>query len=88
MVGVDNLNVSQDVVYIEAGIYHGGELLAETLLTSEQPRSLHPRWNQWLVFDITVKNIPKAARLNLKVFCRCVCTFPYIAVIVQLASHA
>ena len=67
MVGVDNLTVSQDVVYVEAGIYHGGEFLGETLLTSEQPKSLHPRWNQWLVFDTTVKNLPKAARLCLKV---------------------
>ena len=65
--GVDNLNVSQDVVYIEAGIYHGGELLGDTLVTTEQPKSLHPRWNQWLVFETTVKNLPKAARLCLKV---------------------
>lgn len=67
VVGVDNLNISQDVVYVEAGIYHGGELLGDTLLTSEQSKSVHPRWNQWLVFDITVKNLPKAARLCLKV---------------------
>ena len=65
--GVDNLNVTQDVVYVEAGIYHGGELLGDTLVTNEQARSLHPRWNQWLVFDTTVKNLPKAARLCLKV---------------------
>ena len=67
VVGVDNLNVTQDVVYVEAGIYHGGELLGDTLVTNEQARSLHPRWNQWLVFDTTVKNLPKAARLCLKV---------------------
>ena len=67
VVGVDNLNVSQDVVYVEAGIYHGGELLGDTLVTNEHSKSLHPRWNQWLVFDITVKNLPKAARLCLKV---------------------
>ena len=67
VVGVDNLNVSQDVVYIEAGIYHGGELIGDTLVTTEQPRSLHPRWNQWLVFETAVKNLPKAARLCLKV---------------------
>ena len=67
VVGVDNLNVSQDVVYVEAGIYHGSELLGDTLITNEQSKSLHPRWNQWLVFDITVKNLPKADRLCLKV---------------------
>ena len=67
MVGVDNLNVSQDVVYVEAEIYHGGELLGDTLVTNEHSKSLHPHWNQWLVFDITVKNLPKAARLCLKV---------------------
>ena len=74
--GVDNLNVSQDVVYIEAGIYHGGELVGDTLVTTEQPKSLHPRWNQWLVFETTVKNLPKAARLCLKVRQACThCVF-------------
>lgn len=77
MVGADNLNVSQDVVYIEAGIYHGGELLGDTLVTSEHSKTLHPRWNQWLVFDVSVKNLPKAARLCLKVnndkMCSCMC---------------
>ena len=60
MVGLDNLRTPEvEVVYIEAGIYHGGELLVQERFTQEVPASTYPRWNQWLVFDAAVKNLPK-----------------------------
>lgn len=60
MVGLDNFrNSDVEVVYIEAGIYHGGELLVGEKFTSEVTSTTYPRWNQWLVFDIAVKNLPK-----------------------------
>ncbi len=52
---------------MEAGLYHGGELLGSTKFSSETLSCTYPRWNQWLVFDISVKNLPKAARLCLQV---------------------
>ena len=69
MVGLDNLWSCADceVVYVEAGIYHGGELLGITKFSSEVLSCTYPRWNQWLVFDTTVKNLPKAARLCIQV---------------------
>lgn len=60
VVGLDNLRtVDADIVYIEAGIYHGGELLVADKCTREIPVVTYPRWNQWLIFDIAVKNVPK-----------------------------
>ena len=60
VVGLDNFrNSDVEVVYIEAGIYHGGELLVGEKFTSEVTSTTYPRWNQWLVFDIAVKNLPK-----------------------------
>ena len=68
VVGLDNLrNKDCEVIYIEAGIYHGGEVLGFEKFTSEVAWTSYPRWNQWLVFDIVVKNLPKAARLCLQV---------------------
>ena len=60
VVGLDNFRSPEvEVVYVEAGIYHGGELLVGDKFTSEVPSTTYPRWNQWLVFDIPVKNLPK-----------------------------
>ena len=60
VVGLDNLRTPEaEVVYIEAGIFHGGELLVQERFTQEVAASTYPRWNQWLVFDIAVKNLPK-----------------------------
>ncbi len=68
VVGLDNMRGSEyDVLYVEAGLYHGGELLAEIRFTTEVTSTSYPRWNQWLVFDIPIKCLPKAARLCLKV---------------------
>lgn len=68
VVGLDNMKGSEfEVLYMEAGIYHGGELLGDFKFTSEVSMMLYPRWNQWLVFDIPIKCLPKAARLCLQV---------------------
>ena len=68
MVGLDNFHHSDlDVVYLEAGVYHGGELLGSVKFTTESVPSVHPRWNQWLTFDMPVRMLPKAARLCFQV---------------------
>ena len=64
MVGLDNLRNAApevDVLYIEVGVYHGGEMLCSSKFTDEVPLTRYPRWNQWLVFDIAVKNLPKVS---------------------------
>ena len=66
--GLDNFrHTDVDVVYIEAGVYHGGEMLGSLKFTTESIPSVHPRWNQWLTFDMAVKMLPKAARLCFQV---------------------
>lgn len=68
VVGLDNMRGSEfEVLYVEAGIYHGGELLGETKYTTEVSMTPYPRWNQWLVFELPIKCLPKAARLCLQV---------------------
>ena len=60
MVGLDNLHSTEmEVVYIEAALYHGGELLVREKYSTEVHTTTYPRWNQWLVFDISVKDLPK-----------------------------
>ena len=62
MVGLDNLRNAApelDVLYIEVGVYHGGEMLCNPKFTDEVSLTRYPRWNHWLVFDIPVKNLPK-----------------------------
>ena len=49
-----------NAVYLEAGIYHGGTLLAPAIKTNvAQIVSSHARWNQWMKFNITVRCLPK-----------------------------
>ena len=66
--GVDNIRCSDvEVLYLEAGLYHGGEPLNEVKFVSELISSPYPRWNQWLVFDVPTRCLPKAARLCMQV---------------------
>ena len=68
VVGLDNFHGTDlDVVYLEAGVYHGGELLGSLKFTTESVPSVHPRWNQWITFDMPVRMLPKAARLCFQV---------------------
>ena len=68
MVGLDNLRCPDiEVVYVEAGLYHGGEILGIEHFSTEVTASTYPRWNQWLTFDVAVKSLPKAARLCIQV---------------------
>ena len=62
VVGLDNFKyepVDNEVVYVEMGIYHGGHLLGSTCHTVEMAPTTYMRWNQWLVFDVQLKNLPK-----------------------------
>lgn len=65
--GLDNLrDVSNyDGVYIEMGMYHGGQLLCLKQTTNITAASAYPRWNRWFIFNITVRNIPKVVYAQL-----------------------
>lgn len=55
---------------IQVGLFHGGKSLCETKKTME--RTLQPQgcgsWDETLTFDISVRNVPRMARLCLVVY--------------------
>ena len=61
MVGLDNLRDASnyDGVYVQMGMYHGGQPLCPKQTSPATHAHSYPRWNRWFIFDITVKNIPK-----------------------------
>lgn len=61
ILGLDNLRdiPDLDVIYVDVGVFHGGEELCTILSTHEIPAAKYPRWNEWLVFNISVRNLPK-----------------------------
>ncbi|XP_064198881.1 phosphatidylinositol 4,5-bisphosphate 3-kinase catalytic subunit gamma isoform [Anguilla rostrata] len=59
---------SELIVFVEASIFHGQQLLAQER-TSSKPFTEEVLWNTWLEFGIKMKDLPKGARLNLQVNC-------------------
>ena len=68
VVGLDSLwdMSNYDGVYIEMGMYHGGQLLCPKQTTLTTTASAYPRWNRWFIFNIAVRNIPKVVTQLLK----------------------
>ena len=64
ILGLDNLRdiPDLDVIYVDVGVFHGGEELCTILSTHEIPAAKYPRWNEWLVFNISVRNLPKVTQ--------------------------
>ncbi|XP_029016197.1 phosphatidylinositol 4,5-bisphosphate 3-kinase catalytic subunit gamma isoform [Betta splendens] len=60
--------VPEFIVFIEASIFHGQQLLAQERTTSKTFNE-EVLWNCWLEFNIKIKDLPKGARLNLQVVC-------------------
>ena len=59
---VMNINVSASMLkVVNCGIYHGGEAVCEDKSTTMR-EGAHPMWNEYLVFDIAVKDLPRMAR--------------------------
>ncbi|XP_065180000.1 phosphatidylinositol 4,5-bisphosphate 3-kinase catalytic subunit alpha isoform-like [Sycon ciliatum] len=63
-------NVNADSVLVRAGIFHGGEPLSD--IVSTRPASsnsqLESPWNENLVFDIDVRDLPRSARLCFVIY--------------------
>lgn len=55
---------------IQIGLFHGGKSLCQSKKTTEVPIKFDgtASWDETLVFDINVKNIPRAARLCIVVY--------------------
>ncbi|KAM6924759.1 phosphatidylinositol 4,5-bisphosphate 3-kinase catalytic subunit delta isoform 1-T2 [Xenentodon cancila] len=48
---------------VQAGLYHGSELLCKVVTSSEVAVSSEPLWDQRLEFDINVSDLPRMSRL-------------------------
>uniref|UniRef100_A0A3Q3J9D2 Phosphatidylinositol 4,5-bisphosphate 3-kinase catalytic subunit gamma isoform n=1 Tax=Monopterus albus TaxID=43700 RepID=A0A3Q3J9D2_MONAL len=59
--------IPEFIVFIEASIFHGQQLLAQERTTSKT-FSEEVLWNCWLEFNIKIKDLPKGARLNLQAY--------------------
>ncbi|XP_072329180.1 phosphatidylinositol 4,5-bisphosphate 3-kinase catalytic subunit gamma isoform isoform X2 [Scyliorhinus torazame] len=54
-------------VYVEAAVYHAKNVLSSTR-SQPMPLTEEVLWNDWLEFDILVKNLPQGSRLSLSVY--------------------
>ncbi|XP_028810489.1 phosphatidylinositol 4,5-bisphosphate 3-kinase catalytic subunit gamma isoform [Denticeps clupeoides] len=59
---------SELIVFVEASIFHGQQLLAQERTTSK-PFTEEVLWNAWLEFNIKIRDLPKGSRLSLQVSC-------------------
>lgn len=60
LVGADNVSHGNvESLYVEAGIYHGGQPMAIVQRTYQVPASRYPRWEQWVTFDIATQHLPR-----------------------------
>lgn len=48
---------------VQAGLFHGSELLCKVVTSSEVAVSSEPVWDQRLEFDISVSDLPRMSRL-------------------------
>uniref|UniRef100_A0A8C2X2S7 phosphatidylinositol-4,5-bisphosphate 3-kinase n=1 Tax=Cyclopterus lumpus TaxID=8103 RepID=A0A8C2X2S7_CYCLU len=51
------------VLVVQAGLFHGSELLCKVVTTSEVTVCSEPLWDQKLEFDINVADLPRMSRL-------------------------
>lgn len=48
---------------VQAGLFHGSEMLCKMVTSSEVIVSSEPVWDQKLVFDINISELPRMTRL-------------------------
>uniref|UniRef100_A0A8C5J345 phosphatidylinositol-4,5-bisphosphate 3-kinase n=1 Tax=Junco hyemalis TaxID=40217 RepID=A0A8C5J345_JUNHY len=53
---------------VQAGLFHGTEMLCKTVSSSEVSVCSEPVWRQRLEFDISVRDLPRMARLCLALY--------------------
>ncbi|XP_072040805.1 phosphatidylinositol 4,5-bisphosphate 3-kinase catalytic subunit beta isoform-like isoform X2 [Amphiura filiformis] len=61
-----NVNVDSSantVVRVRAAIFHGGEQLGDSFITTTETSGTNPSWNEWFDAKLTVSNLPRMARL-------------------------
>jgi phosphatidylinositol-4,5-bisphosphate 3-kinase catalytic subunit alpha/beta/delta len=66
----EHLKPGKASVYLAAGVYYGGRLVAPLRLTSPVAASACPVWGEEMTFDIPMRSVPREARLSISVFLR------------------
>uniref|UniRef100_A0A8C2ECE0 Phosphatidylinositol-4,5-bisphosphate 3-kinase, catalytic subunit delta n=1 Tax=Cyprinus carpio TaxID=7962 RepID=A0A8C2ECE0_CYPCA len=51
------------LLVVQAGLFHGSELLCKVVISNEVSVCSEPVWDQKLVFDISVSDLPRMSRL-------------------------
>jgi hypothetical protein len=64
IVGAENLRTTTEdtQLYIVAGLYHGGELLAPMMQSQLASWNISPRWYEWVTTNIQMANLPRVSR--------------------------
>ena len=52
-----------DMVYVEAGLYYGGEQLSKMVRTHRQPRSANPHFHEVLDFEFELAKLPRSTKV-------------------------
>lgn len=55
-----------DLIYIRTGLFHGTEPLCPVRET-KYVSPLHPRWDEWLDFDLYIPDLPRSAKLCISI---------------------
>ncbi|XP_064423864.1 phosphatidylinositol 4,5-bisphosphate 3-kinase catalytic subunit delta isoform [Latimeria chalumnae] len=64
LVGGRNLNADEAMkLVVQAGLFHGSEMLCKTVSSQEVNMCSEPCWNQKLEFDINICDLPRMTRL-------------------------
>lgn len=65
--GANYVNVKEaDLICVKAGIFHGTEPLCQ-IKKSKEVAHVHPKWDEWIDFDISYIDLPRAATLCLSI---------------------
>ena len=59
----DEKDAGDDMVYVEAGLYYGGEQICDMVRTHRQPRSSNPHFNEVLDFEFPLHKLPRSTRI-------------------------
>ncbi len=67
VVSATYVNVKEaDLICVRAGLYHGTEPLCK-IKQSREVAHAHPKWDDWIEFEICYTDIPRAAKLCLSI---------------------
>ena len=46
----------KSIVRVRSAVFHGGEMLGDSFITTTETSGSHPEWSEWFESKITVSN--------------------------------